>query len=81
MISSFRVNYTLKNVTLKILNFLYLFHGLSFYIFEKKIGVTILIKLTTSPQISRILQYKTLRSVMFVMYIKNSEYDHENPPS
>ena len=57
---------------------MFLFHGLSFDILEKikkKIGghqtnyLSIGTNLTPPPQISRIIQYKTLRSVLFVIYI------------
>ena len=55
-----------------------LFHGLSFDILEKnqkKIGghqtsyLSGGSNLTLHPQISRIIQYKTLRSAMFVIYL------------
>ena len=56
---------------------MFLFHGLSFDILEnrKKIGghrtnyLSGGPNLTPFPQISRIIQYKTLRSVIFAIYI------------
>ena len=75
-ISIFEVNHIIKILTLKILFFL--FHGLSFDILEKK-GKKIechqtnyLLRgpnLNPPPHISRIIQYKTIRSVIFVIFI------------
>ena len=57
--------------------FLFLIHGLSFDILEKRLKIgchqTYYLpggpNLTTPPQISRIIQYKTLRSVIFVILL------------
>ena len=67
----------IKKSDIKNLNFLFLFHRLSFYILEKrkKIGghhtnyLSGGSNLTPPPQISRIIQYKTLRSVIFLSFI------------
>ena len=73
-----RVNYVLKNLTLKLLRFCFLFQGLSFYILEKRKGIgdhrTIYLSggpnLTLPPKISRIIKYKTLRSVILLPFIE-----------
>ena len=76
-ISIFGVNHIIKNLTLKI--FFFLFHGLSFDILDKKKSKKVeghqtnyLLRgpnLNPPPHISRIIQYKTLRSVIFVIFI------------
>ena len=64
-------------MALKLLFYLFLFHGLSFDILEKAKKIrghqTNYLsggpKLSPPSQISRMIQYKTLRSVIFVIYI------------
>ena len=64
----------LKKSDIENLNFLFLFHGLSFYTFEKIGGLYTNYlsggpNLTPPPQILRLIQCKTLRSVFFLSFI------------